>query len=103
MLWQPVYTIDGGQPRRTLSDPARPRKTEDHPLMQQRLSTEVPRLTAPSFYITGRQPLRPGAILLAIVAAVGALCMVLYALGQTGHSHFISNNPGVARSANVTS
>ena len=67
--------------------------------MQQRLSTEVPTLTAPSFYITGRQPLRPGAILLAIVAAVGALCMVLYALGQTGHSHFIS---GADRSANAT-
>jgi hypothetical protein len=40
-------------------------------------------LTAPSFYITGRQPLRPGAILLAIVLAVGALSLVLYALSHT--------------------
>jgi hypothetical protein len=40
-------------------------------------------LTAPTFYITGRQPLRPGAILLAIVLAVGALSLVLYALSHT--------------------
>jgi hypothetical protein len=54
----------------------------DHPLVQQPLPTVLPTLTAPSFYITGRQPLRPGAILLAIVAAVGALSLVLYALGH---------------------
>ena len=41
-------------------------------------------LTAPTFYITGRQPLRPGAILLAIVAAVGALSLVLYAMSHAG-------------------
>jgi hypothetical protein len=41
-------------------------------------------LTAPSFYITGRQPLRPGAILLAIVIAVGALSLVLYAMSHAG-------------------
>jgi hypothetical protein len=40
-------------------------------------------LTAPSFYLTGRQPLNPGAILLAIVAAVGALSLVLFALSHT--------------------
>ncbi len=48
-----------------------PGKPEDHPL------------TAPSFYLTGRQPLNPGAILLAIVAAVGALSLVLFALSHT--------------------
>ncbi len=48
----------------------------DHPL-------GLPKLTAPSFYLTGRQPLSPGAILLAIVAAVGALSLVLYALSHT--------------------
>ncbi len=48
-----------------------PRKPEDrHPI------------TAPSFYITGRQPLSPGAILLAIVVAVGALSLVLYGLSH---------------------
>jgi hypothetical protein len=40
-------------------------------------------LTAPSFYITGREPLSPGAILLAIVLAIGALSLVLYALSHT--------------------
>lgn len=71
--------------------------------MQQPLPTEAPRLTAPSFYITGRQPLRPGAILLAIVGAVAALSSVLYALGHTGHSHFLSDNSGSARSPSTTS
>ena len=52
---------------------------------------------APSFYITGRQPLRPGAILLAIVAAVAALSSVLYALSHNRSPHFTSNNS--ARSA----
>ncbi len=41
-------------------------------------------LTAPTFYITGRQPLSPGAILLAIVLAVGALSLVLYAMSHAG-------------------
>src|SRR3984893_12833474 len=27
-LWQPVYNTSGGQPRRTSSDPARPRNTQ---------------------------------------------------------------------------
>jgi hypothetical protein len=71
--------------------------------MQQPLPTEVPRLTAPSFYITGRQPLRPGAILLAAVAAVVALSSVLYALEHTGQVHLGSDSSGTARSASATS
>lgn len=68
--------------------------------MQKPLPTEVvPTLAGPSFYITGRQPLSPGAILLATVAAVGALSSVLYALGHTRHTHFSS---GAARSDNAT-
>lgn len=55
--------------------------------MQQPLPTGVPPLAAPRFYLTGRQPLRPGAILLAIVAAVAALSSVLYALGHNKHGH----------------
>jgi hypothetical protein len=58
--------------------------------MQRPLPTDLPRLTGPSFYITGRQPLSPGAILLAIVAAVAALSLVLYAL---------SHGSGAGRSA----
>jgi len=67
--------------------------------MGQPLSTGAPTLTAPSFYITGRQPLRPGVILLAIVAAVGALSSVLYALSHAGHAHFTSGGSGPDRSA----
>jgi hypothetical protein len=68
--------------------------------MQQPLPTGVPTHTAPRFYITSRQPLRPGAILLAIVAAVAALSSVLYALGHNEHAHLTSG--GAARSANAT-
>jgi hypothetical protein len=57
-------------------------------------------LAVPSFYLTGRQPLNPGAILLAIVAAAGALSLVLYALSHTGHPQFRS---GTDRSANANS
>jgi hypothetical protein len=67
--------------------------------MQQPLPTSVPTLTAPRFYITGRQPLRPGAILLATVAAVASLSSVLYALGHTEYAHLTS---GAARSASPT-
>jgi hypothetical protein len=67
--------------------------------MRQPLSSGVPTLTAPSFYITRRQPLHPGAILLAIVAAVGALSSVLYALSHAGHAHFTSGGSGADRSA----
>ena len=65
--------------------------------------TGVPTLPAPRFYLTGRQPLRPGAILLAIVAAVAALSSVLYALGHSGHSHFIYGSSGAARSTGAKS
>ena len=71
--------------------------------MQHPLPTEVPTLTAPSFYLTASQPLRPGAILLATVAAVAALSSVLYALSHNRSAHFTSNNSGAARSANATS
>lgn len=71
--------------------------------MQEPLPTGVPTVAAPSFYITGRQPLRPGAILLATIAAFGALSSVLYALGHTGHVHLIPDTSGAARSASPTS
>jgi hypothetical protein len=70
--------------------------------MQQPLPTGVPPLTAPRFYITARQPLRPGAILLATLAAVAALSSVLYALGHTEHAHLTSGSSGAARSAGAT-
>lgn len=71
--------------------------------MQQSLPTGVPNFAAPRFYLTGRQPLRPGAILLAIVAAVVALSSVLYALGHTGHPYLTSDKSGADRSPNTVS
>ena len=68
--------------------------------MQQPLPTEVPTLPGPSFYVTGRQPLRPGAILLATVVAAAALFAVLFALSHNGHGHLAS---GVFSSSNSTS
>jgi len=66
--------------------------------MEQPLPTGVPTHTAPRFYLTGRQPLRPEAIVLAIVAAVAALSSVLYALGHNEHARLTS---GAARSASA--
>jgi hypothetical protein len=73
-------------------------RAEDHPPTQQPLPTGLPTLAAPSFYLTGRQPLRPEAILLAIVVAVAALSLVLYALSHAGHVHFTSGGSGADRS-----
>jgi hypothetical protein len=70
--------------------------------MRQPLLTGVPTFTAPSFYITSRQPLSPGAIVLAVVAAVGALSSVVYAMGHAGHTHFTPGSGGAARSASAT-
>jgi hypothetical protein len=47
--------------------------------------------TAPTFYITGRQTLSPRAILLAMVAAFGALTLVLYALSHTRQAHLTAD------------
>jgi hypothetical protein len=79
-----------------------PGKPECPPLLQQRLPTDSPALAAPSFYITGHQPLSPASILLAIVVAVSALSSVLYALGHAGHAHFTSGGSGADRSASAT-
>jgi hypothetical protein len=71
--------------------------------MQQPVPTEVPTIPAPSFYLTARQPLRPGAILLATVAAFAALSSVLYAMEHNRSAHLTSNNYGAARSADAKS
>ncbi len=67
--------------------------------MQTSRASGAPVLTAPSFYLTGRQPLRAEAILLAAVAAVAALSSVLYALGHTGQVHLSSDRGGESRAA----
>jgi hypothetical protein len=71
--------------------------------MQQPLPTGVRTLTPPSFYVTSRQPLRPGAILLAIVVAVSVLSAVFYALAHNGHTVLTGDSSGAARSATATS
>ena len=60
----------------------------------------VPNLSTPRFYITGRQPLNPGAILLATFAAVAVLSSVLYALAHTERARHTS---GAGRSASASS
>ena len=67
--------------------------------MQHSLPTSAAVPTAPTFYLTRTQPIRPEAILLATVAAVAALSSVVYALGHTGHAHAAAASPGTARSA----
>jgi hypothetical protein len=70
--------------------------------MQQPPPTGVPALTAPRFYVTSRQPLQPGAIRLATVAAVVALSSVLYALTHNGHAPLTSGSSGADRSPSAT-
>ena len=70
--------------------------------MQEPLRNGVRSLSAPHFYITGREPIRPGAIVLATVAAVVALSSVLYALGHNGAAHLAADNSGDGRSASTT-
>ena len=62
--------------------------------MQQPLPTGTPTLGVPTFYVTGRQPLRPGAILLAIVTAVCALSSIRYAMGHAGSNRFAAGGAG---------
>jgi hypothetical protein len=69
--------------------------------MPRPVAKDVPRLTAPTFYITGRQPLSPGAILLAIMAAAVALSSVLYALNHAGHVHISSNSSSGASASGI--
>lgn len=69
--------------------------------MHQTPPAGAPPRTAPSFYLTSRQPLRPGAILLATVAALAALSSVLFALGQGRQAHLAPNSAAPKRSAST--
>ncbi len=68
--------------------------------MPQPVSPGARTLSAPTFYLTGRQPLRPGAIALGAVLAAGALASVLWALGHNGHVALVKD--GAGRSAGAT-
>ncbi|WP_263381847.1 hypothetical protein [Granulicella arctica] len=58
---------------------------------------------APRFYLTDRQPIRPGVILLAIVATVGVLCLIAYAMSHTRRTHLAAGGPGSAQPAGAAS
>jgi hypothetical protein len=99
---QRVYTRSVANPAGPSPPRLAPGEPENQRLMQQPLPAGTPTVTVPSFYITGRQAPSPGAVLLAIVAAVGALSSVLYAMSHAGHSHVTSGGSGADRSASVT-
>jgi hypothetical protein len=63
----------------------------------------VPALAAPRFYLTVREPLRPMAIVIAMVAAVSALSGVMLALSHAGKVHLTSGSPGAAGSPSTGS
>ena len=83
--------------------PGQPGAQKYHLSMQQPIPPSAPKFTAPSFYLTGRQPLRPGAVLLAVGLAIGALSSVLYALDHNRQAHPASSGSGEARSAGEAS
>jgi len=56
-----------------------------------------PPLSAPSFSLIGRQPVRPGVILLAILAAVGTLWSAVYVQRHFGAVHLILEAEGAGR------
>jgi hypothetical protein len=70
--------------------------------MEQPVPDKARPLAAPSFYLTGRQPLGPGAILLAILVAIAGLSSIVYALGHNARGRLIFG-PGAARSAGAAS
>ena len=59
----------------------------------------LPGLNAPTFALTGRQPLGLATIVLACVAAVAALSLILYGLDHAGHAHLAADTSGAGRSA----
>ena len=71
--------------------------------MHQPRATGARTLTTPSFYLTGRQPLHPGIILLAAVTMAAALSLVFFGLGHGGHARPNSGSTSAARSSGAAS
>ena len=67
--------------------------------MQQPLRPGFRTQTGPRFYLTGRQPIRPEAVLLAVLTAAGGLCAVAFGLGHSKARHFAEDSASPARSA----
>ncbi len=57
---------------------------------------------APRFYLTERQPLRPGAILLGTLVAVAVLSAGVFAMRHSGDKRFRLDDSGPSRSAGAT-
>ncbi len=70
--------------------------------MEQPLPTGAPPRTAPSFYLTGRQPVRPGAIVLALAIGIGGIYAVAFGLGHSKKAHLKSDDSRAARSVSAT-
>lgn len=70
--------------------------------MPHSLSPAPPTLSGPSFYLTSRQPLRPGTILVALGCAVAALALILFGLDHAGHIHAGSDSSSVGSAASGT-
>ena len=69
--------------------------------MHEPVSHKALTLSAPTFYVTGRQAVRPGVLLLATIVAVGALALVVYALRHNGAMRLSSS--GAERSGGAAS
>ncbi len=67
--------------------------------MQQSSPAETRVHAAPSFYLTDRRPLHPAVILLAIAAAVAALCCSVYAMNHVRHTRFSPDRPNSSAAA----
>ena len=71
--------------------------------MQKPLPTDATTFTAPRFYLTDRQPIRPGVIVLSIAAMVGALYSVSYGVGHARRAHRALDSSDTAQSASSAS
>lgn len=72
---------------------------DDSATTHQPLRSVLPSLAAPTFYVMGRQPLRPGAIFLAVLIAVGGLGGIVYAMAHTEQSRFSFGDSSNGRSS----
>ena len=68
------------------------------------MSQSPPHVTStPTFYLTARQPVRPGVLLLAIAVAVGILWFFVAAMAHVRHARLSQENSSNAHSASAAS
>ncbi len=71
------------------ADPSK--STAEHLLAATPHPTQTPPRTAPTFYVTGPQPVRPAAVLLALLIAAAALSVGGFALNHSRNSRHAGN------------